>query len=57
MSASGGGLVFKMIGGLVIFFGITDFILYRFFDYDLTGVSWSPIAAWIVGSIVMKIGR
>ena len=57
MSSSGGRLIFKLVGGLLILFGITDFVLYQFFDFDVTGVTWSPVAAGIVGSIVMRMGE
>ena len=56
MSSSGGGLIFKLAGGLLILFGIVDFVLYQFFNFDVTGVSWSPVAAGIVGSIIMRMG-
>jgi hypothetical protein len=56
MSSSGGGLIFKLAGGLLILFGIIDFVLYQFFNFDVTGVSWSPVAAGIVGSIIMRMG-
>lgn len=57
MSRSGGGLIFKLVGGLLILLGIVDFALYQFFDVDVTGVSWSPVAAGIVGSMVMRMGE
>jgi len=38
-------------------FAIADLGLYLLDIADLTGVSWSPIAASILGSILVKIGR
>ncbi|MEY3176680.1 MAG: hypothetical protein RLZZ436_4594 [Planctomycetota bacterium] len=57
MSASSGvGAILKICGGLLITFGIIDFSLYTFFAYDLTGFSWSPVAAGVAGSVLMRIG-
>jgi len=44
-----------ILGLLVIGFGIIDFAG-MFFGYDLTGVSWSPIAAGFVGSFLLNLG-
>ena len=48
--------ILKILGGLCILFGIVDFASYMFMGIDLTGVSWSPIVAFIVGGILFKIG-
>ncbi|MBD3240002.1 MAG: hypothetical protein GF331_05405 [Chitinivibrionales bacterium] len=37
-------------------FAIADFGLYLF-GYDITGVSWSPLVAALLGSMFMKLGR
>ena len=45
-------LIFKMFALLCITFGALDFGLYLTGFVDLTGVSWSPFAAWGVGCIL-----
>ncbi|MGV2341420.1 MAG UNVERIFIED_CONTAM: hypothetical protein LVR18_48090 [Planctomycetaceae bacterium] len=57
MSSSGGFRIFRILGGMLIVFGLVDFGLYQFAGYDLTGVQWSPIAAGIAGSVLMRIGE
>ena len=57
MSSSGGFKIFRILGGMFIVFGLVDFGLYQFAGYDLTGVQWSPIAAGIAGSVLMRIGE
>ena len=47
--------IFSILGFLSIGFGLIDFAG-SFFGYDLTGVSWSPIVAGAVGSVLMNIG-
>ena len=47
--------IFSILGFLCIGFGVIDFAG-MFFGYDLTGVSWSPIVAGVVGSALMSIG-
>jgi len=48
-------IVIKIIGYLLIVFAIIDFAG-MFFDYDITGVSWSPIVEGLLGSLLIKIG-
>jgi len=48
-------IVFQILGFLCIGFGIVDFAG-MFFDYNLTGVSWSPIVAGVIGGKLMSIG-
>ncbi len=43
------------IGYLCYLFALVDFIAY-WCGYDITGVSWSPFAAVILGTILCKIG-
>jgi hypothetical protein len=45
-----------VLGYLCYAFGVVDF-LGMVFGYDLTGVTWSPIAAVILGSVFLRIGR
>ncbi|MEL6896070.1 MAG: hypothetical protein AAFP90_08210 [Planctomycetota bacterium] len=47
--------ILYIVGILLIIFGIADFCLFTFAGMDITGVSWSPIAAGITGGIVMRI--
>ena len=47
--------IFRILGLLCFGFAIADFAG-MFFGYDLTGVSWSPIAAGVVGSVLTRIG-
>jgi len=49
-------MVLKILGYLIIAFGVIDFAG-MFFGYDLTGVSWSPIAAAIIGGVLIRIGE
>ena len=44
-----------ILGYLCIGFGIIDFAG-MFFGYDLTGVTWSPIAAGFLGSVLISMG-
>jgi hypothetical protein len=37
-------------------FGVIDFCG-MFFDYDITGVSWSPIVAGIIGQVFYSMGN
>jgi len=42
----------KVLGYLCYLFGIVDFAG-MFLGYDLTGVSWSPIVAGVIGSALI----
>ena len=44
-----------LIGGLIILFGIVDFVSFYLLDIDVTGVWWSAILAGIVGSCIMSL--
>tara|TARA_B100000959_G_scaffold263587_1_gene303106 strand:- start:762 stop:926 length:165 start_codon:yes stop_codon:yes gene_type:complete len=44
-----------ILGYLIIGFGIIDFAG-MFFNYDITGVGWSPIAAGFLGSFLINLG-
>lgn len=48
--------IMKIIGGLCYAFAAADFGLAFFGVIDLTGVSWSPIVAIILGAIFFKMG-
>lgn len=43
-------------GWLCYCFGFIDFAAWVCFGYDLTGVFWSPIVAFVVGRVLMGIG-
>ena len=45
----------QILGYLLIAFGVVDFAG-QFLDYDLTGVSWSPIVAGVVGVALTSVG-
>ena len=45
----------QIIGYLFIAFGIIDYAG-QFFEYDLTGVSWSPMAAGALGLVFASVG-
>lgn len=47
----------KVLGWLCYAFGALDLILFYFCDTDLTGVSWSPWAAFIVGAVLCSLGK
>ena len=44
-----------LVGGLIISFGLLDFISYWLFDFDITGVWWSAILCGLIGSALFKI--
>jgi len=46
----------KVLGYLCYAFAVIDFAG-MFFGYDLTGVSWSPIVAGVIGSILVRAGE
>jgi len=50
------GTFLKVLGYLCYVFGVIDFAG-MFFEYDLTGVSWSPIIAAFAGSLFIYIGK
>ena len=45
-----------ILGWLCYAFAAIDFAG-QFFDYDLTGVSWSPIAAGLLGAGLCSLGE
>ena len=48
--------MFKLLGLLCYGFAIVDLGTYYLGIMDITGVSWSPIAAGVLGSVLMSIG-
>lgn len=46
----------KILGYGLIVFGIIDF-LGMYIGYDITGVSWSPILAFLLGSIILNSSK
>ncbi len=46
----------KLLGFGCYGFALVDFAG-MFFGYDLTGVSWSPIVASVLGGVLASIGR
>lgn len=49
--------MFKILSFLCYAFGALDLILFYFCDTDLTGVSWSPWVAFVLGAILSAIGK
>jgi hypothetical protein len=47
--------LFKFLGFLLIAFATFDFAG-MYIGYDLTGVSWSPLVAGGLGSLLMRFG-
>ena len=48
-------VILKVLGYLCYAFGIADFAL-SWFGTDLTGVRWSPIVAFVLGTILVRVG-
>lgn len=46
----------KIVSYIFYLIGIIDFCG-MFFEYDFTGVSWSPIAFAAVGAIIESLGK
>jgi hypothetical protein len=44
-----------LIGGIIILFGIIDYVSFNLFDIDITGVWWSTILAGVIGGGVTRI--
>ena len=55
-SSNGAGCFFTWLGYGCYIFGVIDFCG-MFFNYDLTGVFWSPIAASILGTLFLNIAK
>lgn len=49
--------MWKILSVLCYIFGVADLFLFYAFDVDLTGLSWSPIIAFILGSVFGAIGK
>ena len=54
-TAPGDKQLIMLIGGLIILFGIVDFISFYLLDIDVTGVWWSALLAGIMGSAIMSL--
>jgi hypothetical protein len=54
---SGLASVLRIAGILLILFAVVDVVLARAFSIDITGVSWSPLAAGLAGIVMLKIFR
>ena len=44
----------KIVGYLFYVAAVADLVLYNFMEIDLTGVSWSPIVGFLIGSALIK---
>jgi len=49
--------MFRMLGYCCYAFAVVDLGTYYLGIADLTGVSWSPIAAAVVGSVLVQMDR
>jgi hypothetical protein len=47
----------RMLGYACYAFAVVDLVTYWVGIADITGVSWSPIAAFVVGSVLVKTGE
>ena len=45
----------KITGYICYGFGALDFILGNFLEIDITGLWWSPIVLFIIGSFIIKM--
>ena len=46
------------IAGIICYvLGTLDVLLNNVFDIDVTGVIWSPIVAYVLGSILFALGN
>ena len=50
-------MIFKIIGGGLILFGVIDLVAYYLLNTDITGLWWFPIAALFIGSVIMGMGK
>lgn len=48
--------ILKVIGILLMVFGVADLVLCNAGVVDLTGVSWSPWVAMLAGGAIHKLG-
>ena len=48
--------IFQILGGLCVLFGVVDIVTPWVSEYDITGVSWSPYVAFVLGAIMYKMG-
>lgn len=46
----------RILSYLCYIFAILDIVLFNAFDIDLTGVSWSPYVAGLVGAGLGRLG-
>jgi hypothetical protein len=46
----------KLLALACFVFAIVDFLSFYLVGYDITGVSWSPVAASIAGSVLLRLG-
>jgi len=45
-----------LLGILCLGFAFVDFWSFTLLGIDLTGVSWSPIAAGVAGGVLLRLG-
>ncbi len=44
----------RLLGFLLILFAIIDVVAANIFSTDLTGVTWSPIVAGLIGGAILR---
>lgn len=42
------------LGVLLIGFALIDVVAARVMNFDITGVTWSPLAAGLIGGVLMR---
>ncbi len=52
-----GAGVWVLVGRLFYVFAVVDLGLFYFAETDITGVWWSPLAAVVLGSLLIRGGR
>ncbi len=50
-------MIFKLIGGGLVIFGIIDLIAYYLLKTDVTGIWWFPMAAVFIGSVIWGMSK
>lgn len=47
----------KLTSYLCYLFAVLDFALYYLCDFDITGISWSPYVAIVLGAVIGHIAN
>lgn len=49
-------MIFKVLGYICDVLGLLDFASTKYFDTCVTGVGWSPLVAFALGTLLHTIG-